>query len=170
MADGILEAVNTEIAALEAELSKDLRFQKLEHLRALRDLYTADDPNDIAKPVNKGEQNKAMLEARDFIASQEGPVPTTDVLDYLRAKNFRIGGADPRNNLSAMLSNTGWFEANGRKGWTIKEEVAERPGTSFGRSTGASPPWATTASRRMGPPPPKPPAPSSGGLDDDIPF
>ncbi len=31
-----------------------------------------------------------------------------------------IGGNEPRNNLSAMLSNSGLFTSNGRSGWTIR--------------------------------------------------
>ncbi len=53
------------------------------------------------------------------------PVKTADLYDVLVASGHRIGGNEPKSNLSAMLFNSGRFVSNGRRGWTLKPKPEE---------------------------------------------
>ena len=44
-------------------------------------------------------------------------------MKHLTANNVEVGGSNPLNNLSAMLSTSGLFQSHGRKGWTIKGTI-----------------------------------------------
>lgn len=66
------------------------------------------------------ERAKALEAARLFLINRVGdPTPTAAIYDHIAGLGIEIGGNDPRNNLSAMLSNSPIFQSHGRAGWTL---------------------------------------------------
>lgn len=135
-------ALEAEMAALREQLSQDMRFVRLREIERLRELYRerGDDashgnaPNvarnaDAPRPASKPPLRKASPErlqaigaARMLVANRVGPVPTAEIYDHIAELGIPIRGENPVNNLSAMLSSSGIFKANGRAGWTIRNE------------------------------------------------
>ena len=91
------------------------------------------------RPVNVGSTNlfpktgRAMSPERQHILNAareivsafgdaDTPIRTADIFDTLPENlRSRIVGIDPKSSLSAMLSNSPWFESHGRRGWTLRE-------------------------------------------------
>lgn len=71
------------------------------------------------------EREKALQAARLLISNRAGPVPTREVLEHLESIGIQVGGENPLNNLSAMLSNSEQFTSHGRSGWTLRSEDPE---------------------------------------------
>jgi hypothetical protein len=67
------------------------------------------------------ERERALEAARIYVANRSGPTPTAEILDHLVSIGIEVGGEKPVNNLSAMLSNSGLFQAHGRSGWTLRD-------------------------------------------------
>ena len=95
-------------------------------------------PNEVEESVERAEQKKPPLRqarperakqtARLYVANRAGPVPTADIYEHLTGLGVPIRGENPVNNLSAMLSNSGIFKANGRAGSTLRQaDDAEAP-------------------------------------------
>lgn len=136
MSADLINAVNGEIATLETDLRRDPRYRKLEQLKALRALYTGEQaqapapnhPRRTARQVNPiprrrsgSPERQAILEkARAFLTGRNTLVPTMDIFEAI-SQEMVIPGKVPRNNLSAMLSNSDWFVSHGRSGWTLAE-------------------------------------------------
>ena len=75
-------------------------------------------------------RSRAVQEAETIIRAANGdPVPTSDIFEELQGQGITIPGERPLNNLSAMLSNSGLFAANGRRGWTLKQDVSNVDGS-----------------------------------------
>ncbi len=144
-----IAALDAELEDLHAKLSDDPIFVKWNELQRVRRLYgpaEADElpafsksgkrwvtmPTPEAPKADEGtlrgrrgdpERAKAIEEAFRFVESLEGtPTPNADVLQHLTSLGITINGEKPLNNLSAMMSNSGLFTANGRRGWTIRQE------------------------------------------------
>ena len=140
MGIGIVSVLEQEIAELQAALLADPRFQKLEDAKRLLAHYTRQPaPNLPARtrppitnrPASRSAANQAILDAaREFIAGRQNPTPTVDIFDYVRSR-MEIPGNNPKNNLSAMLSNSPRFDANGRAGWTLSVDEQEASSTLF---------------------------------------
>lgn len=134
-----------EIAQLHAELAKDLRFIRLKHLERLRNEYlslpsvassSSTPPNQepASADSNAGdvegrtagrrrspEREEALKEARALLVGKTEPTRLSDIDAHLTDKGIRLGGSDPLNNLSALLSTSGIFTAHGRAGWTLTQ-------------------------------------------------
>ncbi len=75
-------------------------------------------------------RTRAVREAETIIRAANGdPVPTSDILEQLQEQGIAVPGERPSNYLSAMLSNSGLFVANGRRGWTLKQDVSNIDGS-----------------------------------------
>ncbi len=138
MSDNFMAALETEIAALEDALRRDVRYIRLEELKRVRDLYAGGTLTEAASPhateremrppqqrsARRGSSERARVieAARSYVASRSGPVPTPEIYDHITGLGIVIAGANPRNNLSAILSSSGLFEAHGRSGWTLWEQ------------------------------------------------
>ncbi|MGO9133543.1 MAG: hypothetical protein ACLP8A_05775 [Methylovirgula sp.] len=135
-----VKALEDEIAALESALETDPRFLKLRELRRLQQIYTSDTTRVLPKmspfvpalpssstPGRKTSpaRRQAIEKAVEFLDLQGGPAKTTEILDYLKAVGVEIGGADPRNNLSALLYHSDMFESHGRAGWVLKRNETD---------------------------------------------
>ncbi|MFY9294271.1 MAG: hypothetical protein WAP03_26845 [Methylorubrum rhodinum] len=142
MSAQFVAALEAEMAALREALSRDVRYLRLMEMERLRELYR--EPSDSGSqdsdqavdrypgglrvapkpPVRKAspERERAIEAARLLITNRTGPVPTVDVYDHIVGLGITIRGENPVNNLSAMLSNSGLFKANGRAGWTMRDD------------------------------------------------
>lgn len=142
MATDFVKALQTEVVALEMELIGDPRYQKMVEAKRLLALYTGQ--NSVTAPTPpvfavkipvappkraapRSPVNQAILDtAAQFLAGRAGPTSTADVFDYV-AERHEVPGKNPRNNLSAMLSNSPRFQSHGRTGWTLALETPEAP-------------------------------------------
>ena len=142
-------ALVAEIASLEREIRHDVRYIRLRKLKKLLSLYEAgtaasNQTVNFGKSIKtESEDNgarrshrqpspdrkKALSVAGDYIKVANRITPTREVMEHLAANNIEIGGSNPLNNLSAMLSTSGLFQPHGRKGWTMKgtiEPISEK--------------------------------------------
>jgi hypothetical protein len=137
--------LDAEIATLEAELSADPRVARLDQLKRLRRDYlalptiepAAAAPSTVAangsaraaEPRLSGrrrspERQQALDAARELLRGKTAPTRTADISAHLEARGITIGGTDPVNNLSAMLSHVADFRSHGRDGWTLNRSAA----------------------------------------------
>lgn len=135
MATNFQAALAIEIEALEQELEADPRFMKLRELRRVQALYgpasaitayTTPMPRPRVRAVTSGrspspERQSILDAARMLTRGRALPVPTADLHDQITAMDIVIPGTNPKNNLSAMLSNSPEFKSHGRAGWTLNE-------------------------------------------------
>jgi hypothetical protein len=66
------------------------------------------------------ERQRAIEFVSVHLMGQPNPIKTADLLVALQANGINIGGNEPVNSLSALLSTSGKFLAHGRSGWTLK--------------------------------------------------
>ena len=117
-----LQVLNQEIVEREHELEDCQR--KLTILKDLRENY-------ISASRRKDDQHRYRLTSDwrtateatiAFLRGQSGPVPTVRILEHLKEVGIALGGSQPRNSLSVMLSRSRLFKAHGRRGWTLAED------------------------------------------------
>lgn len=85
------------------------------HSRGTGKIRRAIDPNRVA-----------ILEAAaDVIDLMGGPMKTSDVYDALGPIREKIGGTEPKSNLSAMMHHSPLFVSHGRGGWSLSGMDAE---------------------------------------------
>ena len=136
-------ALDLEIKQLERVVEAIPEVVKLRELQRVRALYINEHPEpgrsaasrlarSLAEsltidpaPLSPGrkmlpERQQAIAFATVHLTGQVTPIKTADLLSTLRAHGINIGGNDPVNSLSALLSTSGKFVAHGRSGWTLK--------------------------------------------------
>lgn len=131
--------LDSEISQLESELNRDARFVRLKQLKEMRENYLSLPPLTVpTQPFNltaelnssesrsggrrrSPEREQALQETKAFLKGKTQPTRLSEIDAYLEAKGVRLGGADPLNNLSALLSTSDEFRAHGRAGWTLNE-------------------------------------------------
>jgi hypothetical protein len=69
------------------------------------------------------ERQRAIEFVSVHLTGQTNPIKTADLLLALQGNGIDIGGSDPVNSLSALLSTSGRFVAHGRSGWTLKRDA-----------------------------------------------
>lgn len=132
-----VRALDREIADLKAELAQDVRFVRYRELERIRQLYNdaasigATRAHSVGQEANESkrqagrrpspERARIIEAARAFVLEGSSPTPTTEVNDHLGSLGIVIGGANPLNNLSAMMSSSGLFQSHGRAGWTVRQ-------------------------------------------------
>jgi hypothetical protein len=166
MADEFVKLLDAEIADLEAAIKADPRIQKLEDARRLRARYpdgcNLNPPARVRRIVSvsrnssRSPKNQAIL---DCAAGRIEPTSTNDVYNHISGL-MEIPGANPKNNLAAMLSNSPRFRANGRQGWVLATETNEASDTLFLATSEASNPIAASLTAE---PNVKPVNPALGG-------
>ena len=131
-----LEALNAEIAALEAALEGSPIYMKLREAQRLRNLYVHEAPSVHvgeahvvatsavrAKPrLFSGKSLDALEAAKAFLAGKDRPTPTVEVMEHLQSVGITFGGLAPQNTVSSILSKSPDFKSNGRAGWTLTEK------------------------------------------------
>ena len=133
MNEFILAAENELISIGLAKMQLEM---KESQLRLLISLYKADstylppvrsqfapsiEPKRINRPINK-EREHALTLAADAIKGRRTPTRTAEIYEIIEPLGVKIGGAEPKSNLSAMLHHSPLFRSHGRRGWTLAEE------------------------------------------------
>jgi hypothetical protein len=143
-----LPSLDVEIARLEKAIETIPEVVKLRELKRVRALYQQDVTHyaptsplfhmttspllnpaamrsiETTTPGRKmsAERQRALDVIAEQLAGVRGPIRTVTLLEMLTGAGIEIGGNDPLNNLSALLSTSGRFVAHGRSGWTLKSE------------------------------------------------
>jgi hypothetical protein len=129
-----LPSLDAEIGRLERAVEAIPEVVKLRELRRVRAMYAESETTSraaqivakIDQAISPGRRmSPERQRALDFIAEQlaravGGPIRTSTLMEMLTGAGIEIGGSDPLNNLSALLSTSGRFIAHGRSGWTLK--------------------------------------------------
>jgi hypothetical protein len=137
MMANFLDHLTAEILALERSLDADPRYIKLRELCRVRALYM-DDSSRAADTDSLGmkptpsqhspspsrkmlpETERVIIEAEGLLAGRSSPTPLRDIFhQVVEVRGCHIGGKDPVNGLSSILSRAGKFKAHGRSGWTM---------------------------------------------------
>lgn len=131
-------ALDLEIQHLEKIVEEIPEVVKLRQLRRVRAIYSTHDTGrrrevshlsqSLAQALSPSSPGRKMsperVQALEFVSThlneQTAPVKTVDLHRALEANGINIGGADPVNGLSALLSTSGRFMAHGRAGWTLR--------------------------------------------------
>lgn len=137
--NALVVSMETELEALERELSEDPRFQKITYLRELIAIYRsaerpkklgADTQRRVREAVRRHAARKeALYDAiRSLLKDADHPVKTAFLLEVLPDEiRKQIGGKDPVSTLSALLSNAELLVSHGRLGWTLADKAAASP-------------------------------------------
>lgn len=78
------------------------------------------------------DRQKAIDLIRQSLENETMPVKTATLLEYIKTLGIDLGGNDPVNSLSALLSTSGHFQAHGRSGWTLKTRSKSAMGDTYG--------------------------------------
>jgi hypothetical protein len=132
MTTAIVLALDAEIEALTKELQSHPAWAKLEAARSLRALYVTEKVQvTVTMPRAEEEEDEATMETRrartamkarimnvveGFFGDLDGPFRTGQLYAAVSNAGLNIPGKDPRNNLSAMLSNSNAFVST-PNGW-----------------------------------------------------
>ena len=142
MHEEFLDRVKAEIASLEAALSQDPIYRRIQVLRAvLREYGTgvaieSTTPTGARVPTQvprrqgvyrktSPERESALDFARNYLRGVTTPTPTREIFQKMEEAGVRLGGANRQNNLSAILSNSEEFTSYGRSGWMLTETVSD---------------------------------------------
>jgi hypothetical protein len=136
MAEPFVSSLDFEIARLEQAIERVPEYVQLQGLKRIRALYPqggspipniADEPTEIHKVGRKmaPERARALNLISSFLDIQKSPVKTADLLVVLQQNGIDLGGAEPVNTLSALLSTSGQFQAYGRSGWRLIRKDAK---------------------------------------------
>ncbi|WP_068462176.1 hypothetical protein [Hyphomicrobium sulfonivorans] len=142
MVGSFVDVLKREISSLQAELGEDPRFVRLQRLLLVLETYVDDDdaiedafetaPIASTAPAqehrratpsrSRAERTQAILDmATAIIRGRNAPTPTANIFEELKRRGVHVHGQKPMNNLSAILSYSGLFEAHGRSGWTMRK-------------------------------------------------
>lgn len=139
----IRETLEAELRALERSLGDDPRFQKINALKSLLNLYEPQPPTErkvtavtarafsnsgsAAHIANNSsgtsrrtnpDRERALAAAAEYIKGRPYPTKTSEILEHLEKLGIPVAGSVPLSNLSAMLHHSPLFHTHGRKGWT----------------------------------------------------
>lgn len=138
MSAELVTVIKAEIAKLRGELAVDPRTVKLEELERVLRLYEASEQTKGAAETARPERARkatsparqaALDAARIYLKERQGPVKTAELFEHItKHLGLEIGGENPQNNLSAMLSNSEEFNSHGRAGWTWEKPIQKDEG------------------------------------------
>lgn len=121
------DVMKKEIERLEAELETVPAFQKLKAVRIALAAYegttkeSSQPPRKVISRAVSESRERAIDLAAELIRGRIYPTPTRDIVAHVQDHGVAISGKDPVSNMSAMLSQSERFQANGRSGWTLAE-------------------------------------------------
>jgi hypothetical protein len=147
MAD-FVQSLRSEIDALEESIrtSPDPRPLKLRELKKMLALYLgkANSPTLDAEPVHPSNlpgtgrvlgqkpgrkispQRQAAIDMTIKVLNQSTrPLKTSALYEMVRVLGAPLGGANPVNNYAALLYGRDEFQSQGRKGWTLREDLVD---------------------------------------------
>jgi hypothetical protein len=103
--------------------------KKLEHIKGI--ILTYESPQECLKQnrptvkSKRGQTNvKEVRRKCRFLLEQNDnrPIPTREMLDALKELGVQVGGAAPKSNLAAILSESRYFKSTGSEGWILTEK------------------------------------------------
>lgn len=150
-----------ELQQVYAELSVQALFKKYEQLQKVVALYEKDENSALAKGdgeetpstvhvsrferaaepkrITRGvnpDRDEALRLAAEAIKGFRTPIKTAEIYDVISRQGAKIGGTEPKSNLSAMLHHSEVFRSHGRKGWTLAEyDVRDDPNDGSDRAS-----------------------------------
>lgn len=143
MPEDFVASLDTEIDRLQQAVDRIPEVRQLAELKRVRALYSSSGPIKSAERVVIGDHASAVViragrkmapgrqRALEFVAmllgQESGPVKTVTLARAIQQAGIDIGGGDPVNSLSALLSTSGQFQAHGRSGWTLKNTPKIEP-------------------------------------------
>lgn len=150
----LISALDAEIARLEGEIAADPRVARVAALKRFRDECAAPLQTGTVIPRISGVQPSAPTKARSgripspermraldaaaaYLGGAEGLVPMAVIYEKVASAGIDLGGQNPQNNLSAMMSRDARFKAHGRAGWTLADRDAGSDNGSSNEETGA---------------------------------
>lgn len=136
MTADFMSNVRAEIEALEAELAGNTIYRKIKALRAaLREYELGESPRRSSTGMGSGktvamerrspvrrtspEREQAVEFVRNYINDRTSPTPIRELFDAMLRAGIELGGKNPINNLSAILSMNDEFVSHGRSGWVL---------------------------------------------------
>ena len=151
-----LSSLKDEILTLERALETDPRYIKLRELHRVLALYQdsqapsqPSQSHDVVFSTRTGkprvprsmsaDTKRILDEAESYLSGQSDPVPIREIYhQVIEIRGCRIGGSDPVNSLSAILSRFPQFKSHGRSGWTlVKNPSEESPSQTEGEESEA---------------------------------
>lgn len=145
-----VKALDAEIADLERELEANPTFMKLREAKRLRAVYagvgvttntSARQTNLVVRAPTSGAGSAILISARRLLDGRSAPTPTREIMDYFSSEGVEVGGANPQNVVSSMLSKSPDFISHGRSGWTL----AVSTGDETEKADDANPSWDTSS-------------------------
>lgn len=128
----IAELLTQEVQDLERQLANSPVYRKLVKARALLDEYgiaTETKATVVGKSldIRRSIPTNEILDVAETVVRRGNgsPVRTSQIYDALREQAVNIPGKEPRNTLSARLSNSNRFISHGRQGWTMANDSAD---------------------------------------------
>ena len=133
-----VDALKSEIADLERQLEADPTYIKLREAKRLLATYT--DASASGTVVSRSSSIKAnstltttgytrpsasgvsaliVATASKALAGRERPTSTKEIMAILASENVPVGGQNPQNVVSSLLSKSPEFISHGRSGWTL---------------------------------------------------
>ena len=98
-------------------------------LTSLTSANATDSFSVVVKPGRKmaPERQRAIEIVMEILRKEVLPIKTAYLWAEVEKEGIALGGRDPVNSLSALLSTSGQFQAHGRSGWTLKNEPRIEP-------------------------------------------
>lgn len=93
--------------------------------------YTGRGTGKITRAANP-ERDRALGFAAKVLEGRIDPVKTAEIYDLILPMGAKIGGTEPKSNLSAMLHHSETFKSHGRAGWTLAKHSLAEPPPQFG--------------------------------------
>ncbi len=146
------EMLREEMEGLRQQLQANPLFVKYEKVRETARLYGVEPGAESPSPrsqktpayytgrgtgkINRGpnpERDRALALAAEVLKGQAMPMKTAEIFDRILPLGAKIGGTEPKSNLSAMLHHSATFKSHGRKGWTLSSGRDVEMPTQFGQ-------------------------------------
>ena len=146
MAEDFASAIRVEMEALEVELRGNAIYRKIKALQGVLREYEAGESlqrsdHGVAKQkVNVAERRspprrsspareRAAEFVRNYLKDRVAPTPIRELFDAMLRDGVELGGKNPINNLSAILSMNDAFLSHGRSGWVLATSGDQRSGS-----------------------------------------
>lgn len=126
-----IERAKADLEKLENEIARiHERILKLRNYIEMAPLYDCDAPSgDTGRSHRPGSSGAAVQASMDLILEKGQRIHTRALLDALLAKGIQIGGANPAQNLSGLLSRANELNNNRALGWGLAKwgDAAQGP-------------------------------------------
>lgn len=137
-----VEALKSEIAQLERQLETHPTYVRLREAKRLLAAYTdavstvvtatgnlhvrssAQGVGEYSRPAASGASASIASTVRGALIHRAEPTPTREIMAILADRGVEVGGKNPQNVVSSLLSKSPEFISHGRAGWTVSSPQA----------------------------------------------